>query len=172
MRRLLLAVAVLAGLAAPSGTALATDANGNHETFVWVVGATTPSDTAMAPDGSTITMSGHGTLNAGPGGTATGGGTFSTSGGASGTWVATDVQGFVSYGQTPGFPVPGATGGEAKLEVNLSNGQAGVLTIVCLLGSPPPSMEEGIMLILGAGVSAEYTKSVHESGNTVFIAVS
>lgn len=169
MRRLLLAVAVVAGLAVPSGTALATDANGNHETYVWVVGATTPSDTAMAPDGSTISMKGHGTLNAGPGGTATGGGTFKTSGGASGMWHATDVQGFVSYGQRPGTPL---TGGEAKLKVSLSNGQSGVLTIVCLLGSPPPSKEEGIMLVLGGGVSTEYTKPVHDSGNTVFVLLS
>jgi hypothetical protein len=44
----------------------------------------------------------------------------------------------------------------------------GVLTIFCVLGSPPPSKMEGINLILGAGVSAEYTKEV--SGFTIFIA--
>jgi hypothetical protein len=170
MKRSLLIAAIVAGFAVPSGTALATDANGNHDTYFWAVGATTPSDTAVAPDGSTITMSGHGTFNAGPGGTASGGGTFTTSSGASGTWTASDIQGFVNYGQTPGFPVPGAAGGEAKLKVSLSTGQTGVLTITCLLGSPPPSKEEGITLILGAGVGAEYTKPVHESGNTVFIA--
>ena len=166
MRRVFLAVAVVAAFVVPSGTAFATDANGNHETYVWVVGATTPSDSAMAPDGSKITMSGRGTLNAGPGGSAAGGGTFTTSGGASGHWAATDVEGFVSYGQLPGTPL---TGGEAKLKVTLSNGQTGVLTIICLLGSPPSSKMEGITLILGSGVSSEYTKPVPESGNTVFV---
>ncbi len=93
----------------------ATDANGNHAAYIWVVGATTTSDTAMAPDGSTITLTGHGTLMAGPGGVATGGGTFTTSGG-SGTWTAISVEGFVSYGPAPaGFPIAGATGGETKL---------------------------------------------------------
>ena len=170
MRKVFLAVAVVAAFVVPSGTALATDANGNHATYVWVVGATTPSDSAMAPDGSTITMRGHGMLTAGPGGSATGGGSFTTSGGASGHWTATDVEGFVSYGSA-GPPLPPAlTGGEAKLKVTLSNGQTGVLTITCLLGSPPTSKMEGITLILGAGSSAEYTKPVPESGTTVFIA--
>jgi hypothetical protein len=164
MRRLLLAVAFVAGLAASPSTALATDANGNHNTYIWVVAG----DTAMAPDGSTIAMRGRGHLSAGPDEMADGGGTFTTSGGSSGTWTATAVQGFVSYGQTPGFPIPGATGGEAKLKVSLSNGMTGVLTIFCVLGSPPPSKMEGINLILGAGVSAEYTKEV--SGFTIFIA--
>ena len=168
MRKLLVAAACVAGLAAWPNTALATDANGNHNTYVWIVGATTPSDTAMAPDGSSITISGHGTLAAGPGGSASGGGTFATSGGSSGTWSATDVQGFVSYGPAgPGFPA-GFTGGEAKLKVSLSNGMDGVLTIICLLGSPPAGKMEGITLILGAGASGEYT--MQEGGNTVFIA--
>ena len=168
MRKLLVAAACVAGLAVWPSTALATDAYGNHNTYVWIVGATTPSDTAMAPDGSTITISGQGTLTAGPGGSASGGGSFVTSGGSTGTWTATDVQGFVSYGQTPGFPLPGATGGEAKLKVSLSNGMDGVLTIICVLGSPPASKMEGITLILGAGASGEYT--MQDGGNTVFIA--
>jgi hypothetical protein len=164
MRKLLLAVVFVAGLAAPPSTALAMDANGNHNTYIWVVAG----DTAMAPDGSTIMMKGSGLLRAGPDTMASGGGTFSTSDGSSGTWTATAVQGFVSYGQTPGFPVPGATGGLAKLKVSLSNGMSGVLTIFCVLGSPPPSTMEGINLILGAGVSAEYT--MQDGGFTLFIA--
>jgi hypothetical protein len=122
----------------------------------------------MAPDGSTITMSGMGTLMAGPGGGVTGGGTFSKSGGGSGTWTATAVEGFVSYGSAgPAFP-PGFTGGEAKLDISLSNGQTGVLTIICVLGSPPAPKMEGIQLVLGSGVSGEYT--MQDGGNTVFIA--
>ena len=158
----LLALGLLLGV---SGLAAASDANGNHATYIWVVGATTPSDTAIAPDGSTITMSGSGTLTAGPGNTASGGGNYSLSSGGSGTWSVTGVQGFVSYGSAgPDFP-PGFTGGEAKLNVTLSNGSSGVLTIICVLGSPPPSKEEGITVILGTG--GAFTKQ--DGGNTVFI---
>jgi hypothetical protein len=163
LRPVLLAAAA-AFVFAPTA-ALASDANGNHDAYVWVVGATTPSDTAMAPDGSTITMSGHGTLMAGPGNTATGGGSYSLSSGGSGTWTATGVLGFVSYGPAgAGFPA-GFTGGEAKLDVSLSNGDSGVLTIICVLGSPPAGKDEGITVILGTG--GQFTK--HDGGNTVFI---
>jgi hypothetical protein len=168
MRKLLLAVVFVAGVAASPSAALATDANGNHKTYIWIVGAGTPNDTAKAPDGSTIAMTGIGTLSAGPDKMAHGGGTFRTSGGSSGHWTATAVQGFVSYGQTPGFPIPGATGGLAKLKVSLDNGMSGVLAIFCILGTPPPSVMEGITVILGAGPSAEYTEP--DGGFTLFIA--
>jgi hypothetical protein len=159
--------AAIVGLLLGQTSALASDANGNHETYVWVVGATTPSDTAMAPDGSTITMSGRGFLTAGPGNAARGGGSYSLSSGGSGTWTVTGVQGFVSYGPAgPGFPL-GLFGGEAKLDITLSNGASGVLTVICVLGSPPGSKMEGITVILGTG--GQFTKSVPESGNTVFI---
>jgi hypothetical protein len=168
MRKILLAVAFVAGLAAAPSTALATDANGNHETYQWIVGH----DTSMAPDGSTITLFGRGTLTAGPHSSVTTAvGTFSNSAGESGTWTASRVEGFVSYGtRLPGssFPPPPATGGMTKLRVALSNGQTGVLTIFCIIGSPPPSTDEGIHLVLGSGVSGEYTRIV--VGNTVFFA--
>src|SRR2546428_12110887 len=73
--------ASIIGLMLGQTSAQASDANGNHDTYMWVVGATTPADTAVAPDGSTITMKGHGTLTAGPDNTATGGGTYSLSSG-------------------------------------------------------------------------------------------
>src|SRR5256712_8032125 len=92
--------AAIIGLVLGQTSALASDANGNHNTYIWVVGATTPSDTAIAPDGSTITMRGHGTMTAGPGNTASGGGTYSLSSGSSGMWTVTGIQGFVSYGDT------------------------------------------------------------------------
>ena len=155
-----LALGLLLGV---SGLAAASNANGNHDTYTWVVGATTPSDSAMAPDGSTITMAGSGTLTAGPGNTASGGGSYSLSSGGSGTWSVTGIQGFVSYGTPDGV----LFGGEAKLDVTLSNGASGVLTIYCLLGSPPGGKEEGIAVILGNG--GQFTKPVPESGNTVFI---
>src|SRR5438132_8485530 len=115
-----LGLGLLLGL---SGLAAAKNGNGNHATYTWIVGATTPSDTAIAPDGSTITMAGRGSLTAGPKNTASGGGTYSLSTGGSGTWTVTGVQGFVSYG--PGTVVPGAFGGEAKLYVTLGDGARG-----------------------------------------------
>jgi hypothetical protein len=56
-------------------------------------------------------------------------------------------------------------GGETKLDISLSNGAIGVLTIFCVLGSPPPSKEEGITVILGT--AGQFTKQ--DGGNTVFI---
>src|SRR3989442_12844165 len=76
--------ASIIGLVLSQTSALASDANGNHDTYIWVVGATTPADTPVEPDGSTITMKGHGTLKAGPDNTATGGGTYSLSSGGGG----------------------------------------------------------------------------------------
>jgi hypothetical protein len=168
MKKLLLAVVFVVGLAAAPSTALATDAHGNHETYQWIVGH----DTSMAPDGSTITLFGRGTLTAGPDSSVTTAvGTFTNSAGESGTWTASGVEGFVSYGtRLPGssFPPPPATGGMTKLRVALSNGQTGVLTIFCIIGSPPPSTHEGIHLVLGRGVSGEYSTIV--VGNTIFFA--
>ena len=158
----------LVAIALSAAPAMAADANGNHEAYIWVVAG----DTAVAPDGSTIFIRGHGTLEAGPGGSATGGGTFSITGGPTGTWTATGVEGFVSYGTAlPGspFPPPPATGGMAKLRVSFSNGEDGVLTIFCIIGSPPPSVGEGIHLILGDGVSNEYTDEGR--GFTIFKAI-
>ena len=158
----------LAAIGLSTAPAEATDANGNHEAYKWVVAG----DTADAPDGSTIFFSGSGTLQAGPGRVATGGGTFSINGGAIGTWTARAVDGFVSYGTRlpgPTLPPPPATGGKATLRVSLSNGETGLLTIFCIIGAPPPSVGEGIHLILGGGVSNDYTDEGH--GNTIFIAI-
>jgi len=155
--------AAIIGLVLGQTSALASDANGNHDTYIWVVGATTPSDTAIAPDGSTITMKGNGTLTAGPDNTASGGGTYSLSSGGIGTWTVTGVLGFVSYG--PAAPNSVLFGGETKLNISLSDGATGVLTIFCVIGSPPPSKEEGITVILGA--AGQFTKQ--DGGNTIFI---
>lgn len=165
-RSFMLAFLALGMLLGVSGLAAASDANGNHATYIWVIGATSPSDTAMAPDGSTITMTGSGTLTAGPSNTASGGGTYSLSSGGSGTFTVTGVQGFINYGPAgSGFP-PGFTGGETKLNVTLSNGASGVLTLTCVLGSQPAGKEEGITVVLGNG--GQFTQPVE--GNNVFIA--
>jgi len=169
MRKLLLATAIGFGLiVAMSGSGLAANATDNHAAYVWVVGAVPlgSSDTAMAPDGSTVTLMGSGMLQAGPGGSASGGGTYSMSSGGSGTWTVTGMLGFVSYGSGAAQGLPADFfGGETKLRVHLSNGADGVLTITCALGSPPAGHMEGVTLILGTG--GEFTKA--HSGNTVFI---
>jgi hypothetical protein len=168
MRSLAAAFISFAAVGLLATPAFASDANGNHANYVWV----TAGDTAMAPDGSTITLTGQGTLSAGPDKAVSGGGTFTSSGGGSGTWSATAVDEFVSYGPAGPEPFklpPGSTGGKAKLQVSLSDGRSGVLTIFCVLGTPPPSVMEGINVVLGSGVSGEYTKIV--SGNTIFIAM-
>ncbi len=169
MRRILLASAIGVGLVGISpGAASAANAGDNHAAYVWVVGAvpTGSSDTAKAPDGSTVTLMGSGMLQAGPGHSATGGGTYSMSSGSSGSWTVTGMLGFVSYGSgsAQGLP-PNFFGGEATLRVLLSNGASGVLTITCALGSPPAGHMEGVTLISGQG--GEFTKA--DGGNTVFI---
>lgn len=162
----LLALGLLLGM---SGLAAASDANGNHATYIWVVGAVPfpSSDTAIAPDGSTISLTGFGTLTAGLGNTASGGGSYSLSSGGSGTWSVSGVQGFVSYGEGIPQGLPGLFGGETKLNITLSNGSSGVLTITCALGSPPAGKEEGITVVLGSG--GQFTKP--DGGNNVFIPV-
>jgi hypothetical protein len=168
MKKLASLAISLAALGMGASPVLADQATENHASYVWVVGATTPTDTAMAPDGSTIAMRGRGTLVAGPGNTVTGGGTFHKSNGASGTFTATALVSFVSYGSGSAQGLPANLfGGEAKIRVTLSNGETGVLTIVCKLGSPPPSKVEGIQLILGSGVSNEFT--MQDGGTTVFV---
>src|SRR5260370_7155468 len=93
----------LAAIGLFTAPAAATDANGNHEAYKWVVAGYT----AVAPDGSSIFFKGIGTLQAGPGGAVTGGGTFSINGGPTGTWPATPVDAFVRYGPAlPASPPP------------------------------------------------------------------
>jgi hypothetical protein len=169
MRRLLLALAVAFGIVGVSpGAALAANASDNHAAYVWVIGAfpAGSSDIAMAPGGSTVTLMGSGMLQAGPGGSASGGGTYAMSGGGSGTWTVNGVLGFVSYGSGAAQGLPANTfGGETRLSVHLSNGADGVLTITCVLGSPPAGHMEGVTLILGTG--GEFT--TRDGGNTIFI---
>ena len=169
MRRLLLALTIGIGLvAATPAVGLAANASENHAAYTWVIGAVPAgsSVTVMAPDGSTVTLKGIGMLQAGPGGSANGGGTYSLSSGGSGTWTVTGMLGFVSYGSASAQGLPANLfGGEAKLHVLLSNGSDGILTITCELGLPPGGHMEGVTLILGTG--GEFT--THDGGTTVFI---
>ncbi len=78
-----------------------------------------------------------------------------------GAWDAVALLSFHSFGPaTPeqnaafGLP-PGSEGGVAKLRIHVTpDGDGGgfdaTLDIICLLGSPPPSAEEGITLVAPA----------------------
>jgi hypothetical protein len=165
------AIAVAATLAVGAAPALAGQATDNHALYTWVIGAVPAgsSDVAMAAGGSAIAMSGSGQLQAGPGHFANGGGTYTlTRGGqtVSGSFTVTGIGGFVSYGSATaqGLP-PNLFGGQAQLSVSLDNGSSGLLTVTCVLGSPPAGHSEGIAVILGPG--GAFTQEV--SGNTLFI---
>jgi hypothetical protein len=127
-------------------------------------------DVAMASDGSTVTLTGRGTLSIHPK-SVSGTGSFSMrdSAGnvtATGTWSALSLDSFVSYGNgTPqGIPIQN-TGGEAVIQVQLSTGPTAVLTVTCLVGTPPAGKKEGVRLAVGGGPN--FNKQV--SGETLFI---
>ena len=120
---------------------------------------------AQTPDGETITLTGSGTFVA-PGGSnsgsnaVTGGGTWTTSTGASGTY---EVRELVTWEFASaqslligGFPVTDNTGdtteranGVAVLRIGFSGGQSGVLTVGCHGPGAPPGIFEGIAVTKG-----------------------
>jgi hypothetical protein len=170
MRRLAaVGLVLVASVLAMTGVASATNANGNHDHYTFLAGVTPfieGPDEAVAPNGNTVSLSGSGDFTAGPNKDASGGGTYTiedASGNtvASGTWTVSGVLGFVSYGGADG-----AFGGQLQLRVSLAGAGDGVLTLTCLVGSPPAGTDEGITLVLGDGWN--FTKSVE--GQTVFFA--
>jgi hypothetical protein len=150
--------------------AFADTANGNHNAYLFLLGlgpAEGP-DVATAPNGSTVSLTGSGSFTAGPNKTATGSGPYTIttdSGTTSGTWTVTGILNFVSYGEAIPQGLPGAFGGELKLQVALSGGGTGVLTAFCVLGVPPAGHMEGITLVLGQGMN--FVQST--GGQTVFL---
>lgn len=176
MKRAILVVAMLlALLGVLPGTALAADANGNHNAYQFLIGTggVEGPDVAATASGSTVTLVGTGMFKAGPQMAASGGGTYTiknASGAtlASGTWMVTGMLGFVSYGcgVAGGEPLPANfCGGEVKLRVTLTGAGDGVMTITCLVGLPPAGKEEGTTLVLGQG--GNFATPTH--GETVFI---
>ena len=130
-------------------------------------------DIAAASDGATITIVGSGTLIPMPK-SVTGSGTFvhkNSSGAvlATGTWTATQLITFVSYGTLPA-PDENLEGGKANIRIHLTpssggGGLDGVLQVHCLLGSFPAGVDEGIRLNVQGGPN--FNREVH--GETVFI---
>lgn len=145
--------------------------------FLCTLSASFCPDVAMATNGDTITIAGSGTFTIHPD-SVTGSGTFvhQDSAGnvlASGTWTATQLMSFVSYGSAgPSFP-PGFEGGKAVIRVHsvVTGGPAtgfevdALLTVQCLLGTPPSGFEEGIRL----NVQNIINFNMPDGGNTLFI---
>jgi hypothetical protein len=132
-------------------------------------------DLALAPNGDKVILTGTGTLSIHPK-SATGGGTFthlSPTGDelATGTWSATDLLSFVSYGPSAATP-PSFRAGQALIRIQLhpagaASAVAAILRIECRLpGSVVPGgIEEGINLVV-PGV-ANFNEQA--GGNTVFV---
>jgi len=161
---ILIPMLILGALVFAPTAALATDANGNHGSYLFHIrpGPSGLGAPATASDGSTVFVQGDGTFQA-PNGSASGGGayTLENASGAivgSGTWTVDGVQNFVFYGET----ASGVVAGESKLAVHLTGGPLagddGTLTIWCVAGGlAPPGKSEGISLVLGQG--GEFTQS-------------
>ena len=120
---------------------------------------------ATTPDGETITLTGSGTFVApsgsnGGSGAVTGGGTWTTSTGGSGTYEVKELVAW-EFASTQtlligGFPVTDNTGdtteranGVAVLRIEFSDGQSGVLTVGCHGPGAPPGIFEGIATTKG-----------------------
>ena len=131
-------------------------------------------NTAMAPNGDTIAISGEGEFGVHPK-FASGGGEFThtLAGGGSFTssWIVNRLVDFQPYGCGVIFGTPiedFLCGGRVSLDVTFT-GPAGSLpgriTIYCLIGSPPPSAEEGVVVNV-PGI-ANFNKQV--SGDNVYV---
>jgi hypothetical protein len=120
--------------------------------------------TAQTPEGVTITLTGSGTFvapagNNGGSNAVTGGGTWTTSTGESGTYVVKELVRweFANVQANPGgLPVIDNTGdttkranGVAVLRIEFSDGQSGVLTVGCHGPGAPAGIFEGIATTKG-----------------------
>jgi hypothetical protein len=111
---------------------------------------------AEAPNGDRVAVTGGGTFSVNPAATDAEGSfthTFASGGSMSGTWTATQLLAYQSYGcgVVFGDPIPANfCGGQVRLRVTLTAGtmQAdGILTVFCLIGDHvPASAMEGITL--------------------------
>jgi hypothetical protein len=137
-----------------------------------------PGNKAMAENGDVVTVIGTGTFDVAAK-SAIGGGTFvhKTSGGAivgRGTWAATELLTFQSYGNAvpQGLP-PTFFGGRVALKVlltptaNPSVHLPAILQIECALGNPPGGAVEGVRLNVQDVIN--FDKTVPESGANLYI---
>ena len=136
---------------------------------------------ATASNGDVVTIVGTGSFSA-DGKWADGGGTFThhvaaTDATITGTWVATSLISFQSYGcgELEGSPVPpNFCGGVAKLAItatpdaNPSVHLLGALTITCVVGTNvTPNAVEGVRVNVYDVIN--FNKTVPESGANIYI---
>ena len=173
MRKLVrVCVLVLAASLLAPATALADSAS--HSFLVELEAP----NVAQAPNGDRVAVTGHAMITVNPK-SATGGGNFThtlASGGTiSGTWTATELLEYQSYGcgVVGGMTIPSnLCGGAVKLRVTLTVGTThlgGILTVFCLIGpNPPNSASEGITLVVPGIIN--FNKVV--TGENVYVRMS
>ena len=106
--------------------------------FKWVIAS---SASALAADGSMITLTGSGTFQPDDPEEVTGGGTWIVSTGASGTYHVTEL---VRFNLAPGsVSNPSIHAGLAFLRIAYSDGSRGVLAVSCHLPGTPDAVAEG-----------------------------
>jgi len=150
------------------------------DSFAYQIGNGAPLEghpSAVAENGDTVTVDGAGTFDV-TAKTATGGGTFTHRAAdgtvrATGTWTATGLLAFQSYGDATPQGLPAFLfGGRASLAVTLTPAGTtfafpGILEVECVLGTPPAGAEEGVRLLVKGHIN--FNKTVEESGQTVFV---
>lgn len=126
-------VVAVFSLLATSGKVRASDAK-----FKWVI---SNSASALAVDGSSITLTGTGTFELDDPEEVSGGGTWAVSTGGSGTFTVTHL---IRFDLAPGStPNPSIHAGLAFFRVAYSDGSRGVLTVSCGLPGSPSTIEDG-----------------------------
>lgn len=178
---MILALIALLSISSTLGTVKVAAAKSTM-TFTYIAGTgplceleeTACPDISMAPNGDTIAIAGSGTLSVFPK-SVTGSGTFTHKNAAGdeiahGTWIATQLIMFVSFGNAVPQGLPETFfGGRALIMVNIYVGDTlvhtGILQVTCLLGNPPTGDHEGIRL----NVQDAINFNTEVSGDTVFI---
>ena len=188
----LLSIVVLVGVSLNLAGELSADANGSEtREYRWLAGAGVVDfpapgvtvcelgvpcpDIATASNGDTIEISGEGTLSVHPN-SVTGSGSFTHNfaggGSGSGTWTATQLRSFESYGSPPeeeGLP-PTWEAGKAVIRIHLvADGMEAdaILTVGCVLPgvTVPEDAFEGSMLNIRHGPNFNHP----DLGATLFI---
>lgn len=174
MRKLGVVVALV--LAGSISGVIAAQADSGPQSFGYLAGVGEPlcglapdacPDVARADNGDTVAITGSGKLSIHDK-TVTGTGTFvhrAPNGAvrAAGSWTATELLSFNSYGTQPDLP-PNLFGGLARIRVHLSVGFDAVLEIDCEIGKAPDGHSEGVRLVVDNGLN--FNQKV--SGFTVF----
>jgi hypothetical protein len=118
--------------------------------------------------GDTLGVTGEGTWSVHPKSTNVSGAfTFTAADGTtfSGTWTANDLVTFQPYGcgQVFGNPLPpNFCGGRVVFDVTATTPfglQRGQLTVFCVIGNPPPSVEEGIAAVIPS--VGDFSRHIH-----------